>query len=54
MKIFWGRFKINKMVRIEHKYNPNTSTSFKGDTTSKTIEEMIKEGESDALIELSH
>lgn len=43
------------MVRIERKYNPNISTSFKGgDITSKTIEEMIKEGESDALIELSH
>jgi hypothetical protein len=34
---------------------PNTSTSFKGeDITSKIIKKMIKEGESDALIEISH
>ena len=53
--ILRGKFKITKMVRIERKYNPNTSTSFKGgDITSKTIEEMIKEGENDAMIELSH
>ena len=51
--ILRGRFKITKMVRIERKYNPNISTSFKGgDITSKTIEEMIKEGESDATIEI--
>ncbi|HZL24539.1 MAG TPA: patatin-like phospholipase family protein, partial [Nitrososphaeraceae archaeon] len=53
--ILRGRFKITKMVRIERKYNPNTSTSFKGgDITSKTIEEMIKEGENDATIEIFH
>ena len=53
--ILRGRFKINKMVRIELEYNSNTSTSFKGgDITSKTIKTMIKEGESNALIELSH
>ncbi len=53
--ILRGRFKITKMVRIERKYNPNISTSFKGgDITSKTIEEMIKEGENDAMIEISH
>ena len=43
------------MVRIELEYNSNTSTSFKGgDITSKTIKTMMKEGESNALIELSH
>jgi NTE family protein len=53
--ILRGRFKITKMVRIERKYNPNTSTSFKGgDITSKTIEEMIKEGENDTIEEISH
>ena len=53
--ILRGRFKITKMVRIERKYNPNTSTSFKGgDITSKTIEEIIKEGENDATIEIFH
>ena len=52
--ILRGRFKITKFVRIERKYNPNISTSFKGgDITSKTIEEMIKEGENDAMIEIS-
>jgi NTE family protein len=53
--ILRGRFKITKLVRIERKYNPNISTSFKGgDITSKTIEEMIKEGENDTMIEISH
>jgi NTE family protein len=53
--ILRGRFKITKMVRIERKYNPNISTSLKGgDITSKTIEEMIKEGENDAIIEISY
>jgi predicted acylesterase/phospholipase RssA len=51
--ILRGRFKITKLVRIERKYNPNTSTSFKGgDITSKTIDELIKEGEHDTLISL--
>ncbi|HEU5119620.1 MAG TPA: hypothetical protein VFT71_01420 [Candidatus Nitrosocosmicus sp.] len=50
-----GRFKITNLVRIERKFNPNTSMSFKvGDITLKTIEEMIKEGEDDAMIEISH
>ncbi|HSA74887.1 MAG TPA: hypothetical protein VLE21_01725, partial [Candidatus Nitrosocosmicus sp.] len=50
-----GRFKITKLVRFEHKFNPNIRTSFKvGDITLKTTEEMIKEGEDDALIEISH
>lgn len=53
--ILRGRFKITKSVRIERKYNPNISTSFKGgDITSKTIEEMIKEGENDAILRISH
>ncbi len=52
--ILRGRFKIAKLVRIERKFNPNISTSFKGgDITLKTIEEMIKEGENDAMIEIS-
>jgi predicted acylesterase/phospholipase RssA len=52
--ILRGRFKITKMIRIERKYNPNISTSFKGgDITSKTIEEMIKEGENDTMLEIS-
>ena len=52
--ILRGRFKITKLVRIERKFNPNISTSFKGgDITSKTIKEMIKEGENDAMIEIS-
>jgi hypothetical protein len=53
--ILRGRFKITKMVRIERKHNPNISTSFKGgDITPKTIEEMVKEGENDAMIGISH
>ena len=54
MKISRGMFKITKLVHIETKYNQNVSTSFKGeDITSKTIGEMIKEGENDAIIGIS-
>jgi hypothetical protein len=50
-----GRFKITKLVHIEREFNPNTIMSFKvGDITLKTIEEMIKEGENDAMMEISH
>jgi predicted acylesterase/phospholipase RssA len=42
-------FRLTKVVRIERKYNPETSTSLKtGDLTSKTINELINEGEKDA------
>ena len=42
-------FRLTKVVRIERKYNPDTSTSLKtGDLTPKTINELIKEGEKDA------
>jgi hypothetical protein len=38
-----GRFELSKIVRIERKYNPNSSTSLKtGDITSKTIGELIE------------
>jgi len=44
-----GVFRLAKVVRIERKYDPNTSTSFKtGDLTPKTINELIGEGEKDA------
>jgi hypothetical protein len=42
-------FKLTKVVRIERRYDPNSSTSLKtGDLTPKTIDELIKEGEKDA------
>ncbi|MGB7883722.1 MAG: patatin-like phospholipase family protein [Nitrososphaeraceae archaeon] len=44
-----GVFRLAKVVRIERKYDPNTSTSFKtGDLTPKTINELIEEGEKDS------
>jgi hypothetical protein len=44
-----GVFSLAKVVRIERKYDPNTSTSFKtGDLTPKTMNELIEEGEKDA------
>ena len=44
-----GRFELTKVERIEHKYNPKSSTSFKlGDITPQTIRELIEEGEGDA------
>jgi NTE family protein len=53
--ILRGRFKIDKLVRIERRFNPKISSSLKGgDITPKTIEELIKEGEHDAMIEISH
>jgi NTE family protein len=43
-----GRFELIKISRIERRYDPNTSTSFKtGDITPETIDKMIKEGERD-------
>jgi hypothetical protein len=43
-----GRFELTKVKRIERKYDPKSSTSFKGgDITPKTIEELIKKGEND-------
>ena len=42
-----GRFGL-KVIRIEHKYDALTSTSFKGaDITSQTINKLIEEGERD-------
>jgi hypothetical protein len=42
-----GRFEL-KVIRIEHKYDALTSTSFKGaDITSQTIKKLIEEGERD-------
>ena len=44
-----GNFELTKVERIERKYNPKTSTSFKGgDITPQTIEKLIEEGEGDA------
>jgi predicted acylesterase/phospholipase RssA len=43
-----GSFELTKVERIERKYNPETSTSFKaGDITPQTIEKLIEEGEGD-------
>jgi hypothetical protein len=42
-------FELIKVVRIELKYDPETSTSLKiGDITPQTIEKLIEEGEKDA------
>jgi len=45
-----GRFKLLKVQRIERKYDPETSTSFKGgDTTLQTIQDLIKQGYDDVM-----
>ena len=43
------RDQASKIVRIERKYDPNSSMSLKtGDLTLETINRLIEEGEKDA------